>query len=186
MPRAVPDQYRQADREHLTPEGYRLLASWLVPKVRFWSRGTILRHPACGSDEPLHEDMASAGDGAPPINRRALLGLAAGSAAALGGLAGIARPAGAQAVTATSGRMARDLEEFERRCDLLRQALVIPGMSIAVVQAQELVLARGLGIVDLAEGTLAAADTPYPVASLTKTFAAAVVMRLVEAGKPTQ
>ena len=145
-----------------------------------------MRHPACGSDEPLHEDMASAGDGAPPINRRALLGLAAGSAAALGGLAGIARPAGAQAVTATSGRMAGDLEEFERRCDLLRQALVIPGMSIAVVQAQELVLARGLGIVDLAEGTLAAADTPYPVASLTKTFAAAVVMRLVEAGKPTQ
>ena len=127
--------------------------------------------------------MASAGDGAPPINRRALLGLAAGSAAALGSLAGIARPGGAQAVTATSGRMARDLKEFERRCDLLCRALVIPGMSIAVVQAQELVLARGFGIVNLAEGTLAAADTPYPVASLTKTFAAAVVMRLVEAGK---
>ena len=33
MLRAVPDQYRQTDREHLTPEGYRLLASWLVPKV---------------------------------------------------------------------------------------------------------------------------------------------------------
>jgi len=33
MLRAVPDQYRQADREHLTPDGYRLLASWLVPKV---------------------------------------------------------------------------------------------------------------------------------------------------------
>jgi lysophospholipase L1-like esterase len=33
MLRAVPDQYRQADREHLTSEGYRLLASWLVPKV---------------------------------------------------------------------------------------------------------------------------------------------------------
>ena len=33
MLRAVPDQYRQADREQLTPEGYRLLASWLVPKV---------------------------------------------------------------------------------------------------------------------------------------------------------
>ena len=79
--------------------------------------------------------------------------------------------------------MARDLQEFERQCDLLRQALAIPGMSIAVVQAQELVLARGFGIVDLAEGTPAAADTPYPVASLTKTFAAAVIMRLVEAGK---
>jgi acyl-CoA thioesterase I len=33
MLRAVPYQYRQADGEHLTPEGYRLLASWLVPKV---------------------------------------------------------------------------------------------------------------------------------------------------------
>ena len=79
--------------------------------------------------------------------------------------------------------MARDLQEFERRCDLLRLAFSIPGMSIAVVRAQELILARGFGIVDLAEGTPAAADTPYPVASLTKTFAAAVIMRLVEAGK---
>jgi acyl-CoA thioesterase I len=33
MLRAVPDQFRQVDRQHLTPEGYRLLASWLVPKV---------------------------------------------------------------------------------------------------------------------------------------------------------
>ena len=33
MLRAVPNQYRQADGEHLTPEGYRLLASWLAPKV---------------------------------------------------------------------------------------------------------------------------------------------------------
>ena len=33
MLHAVPNEYRQADGEHLTPEGYRLLASWLVPKV---------------------------------------------------------------------------------------------------------------------------------------------------------
>ena len=33
MLRAVPDQYRQADGQHLTPEGYHLLASWLIPKV---------------------------------------------------------------------------------------------------------------------------------------------------------
>jgi len=127
--------------------------------------------------------MASGGDVASPIDRRALLGLAAGSAAALGGVAGNARPARAQTVTAASGRMAGDLQEFERRCDLLRRAFAIPGMSIAVVQAQELMLARGFGIVDLAEGTPASADTPYPVASLTKTFAAAVIMRLVGAGK---
>ena len=69
-------------------------------------------------------------------------------------------------MTGTTGRMARDLQEFERRCDLLRQVLAIPGMSIAVVHAQEVVLARGFGIVDLAEGTPAAVNTPYPVASL--------------------
>jgi CubicO group peptidase (beta-lactamase class C family) len=135
---------------------------------RALAAGHILRHPACGSDEPMDEDTARAGDGAPSINRRALLGLAAGSAAVFGPLAGIARPDGALAVITTSGRMARDLAEFERRCDFLRQALAIPGMSIAVVQAQELVLARGFGIVNLAEGTPAEADTPYPVASLTK------------------
>jgi acyl-CoA thioesterase I len=33
MLHAVPDKYRQADWGHLTPEGYRLLASWLVLKV---------------------------------------------------------------------------------------------------------------------------------------------------------
>lgn len=33
MLHAVPTQDRQADEQHLTPEGYRLLASWLVPQV---------------------------------------------------------------------------------------------------------------------------------------------------------
>lgn len=33
MLQAVPAQYRQADEQHLTPEGYRLLASWLMPQV---------------------------------------------------------------------------------------------------------------------------------------------------------
>ena len=30
---AVPAQYHQSDGQHLTPEGYRLLASWLLPQV---------------------------------------------------------------------------------------------------------------------------------------------------------
>ena len=30
---AVPAQYHQPDGQHLTPEGYRLLASWLLPQV---------------------------------------------------------------------------------------------------------------------------------------------------------
>jgi CubicO group peptidase (beta-lactamase class C family) len=52
-----------------------------------------------------------------------------------------------------------------------------------VLHRQEVILARGFGVVDLAKGTLASEHTPYPIASLTKTFAAAIIMRLVEAGK---
>ena len=33
MLQAVPVQYRQPDGQHLTPEGYRLLASWLLRQV---------------------------------------------------------------------------------------------------------------------------------------------------------
>lgn len=83
----------------------------------------------------------------------------------------------------TGDTMARDIERFEKRVDLIRQSLDIPGMSVAVVHKQEVIFARGFGIVDLAKGTAATANTPYPIASLTKTFAAAVIMRLVEAGK---
>jgi CubicO group peptidase (beta-lactamase class C family) len=79
--------------------------------------------------------------------------------------------------------MARNIEKFEKRLDLIRQSLDIPGMSVAVVHKQAVIFARGFGIVDLANGTAATENTPYPIASLTKTFAAAVIMRLVEAGK---
>jgi CubicO group peptidase (beta-lactamase class C family) len=79
--------------------------------------------------------------------------------------------------------MTRNIERFEKRLDLIRQSLDIPGMSVAVAHKQEVILARGFGIVDLARGTAATENTPYPIASLTKTFAAAVIMRLVEAGK---
>ena len=56
-------------------------------------------------------------------------------------------------------------------------------MSVAVLHRQEVILARGFGVVDLANETPASEHTPYPIASLTKTFAAAIIMRLVEEGK---
>ena len=123
----------------------------------------------------------------PGVDRRDFLGLvsAAGAvslplsaATSVGaGHAALAQPQiGRETVT-------RDIERFEKRFDLIRQSLDIPGMSVAVVHKQAVILARGFGIVDLAKGTAATENTPYPIASLTKTFAAAVIMRLVEAGK---
>jgi CubicO group peptidase (beta-lactamase class C family) len=72
---------------------------------------------------------------------------------------GIGQAALAQAQIA-GGIMTRDIARFEKRLDLIRQSLDIPGMSVAVVHKQAVILA-----------------------SLTKTFAAAVIMRLVDAGK---
>ena len=77
----------------------------------------------------------------------------------------------------------RDTERFERRVELIRQSLDIPGMSVAVLHKQQVILARGFGVADVAKGTPATENTPYPIASLTKTFAATVIMRLVESGK---
>jgi len=83
----------------------------------------------------------------------------------------------------TTQSMQRDIERFEQRLDLIRRSLDVPGMSVAVLYRQEVVLARGFGTVDLAKGTAASESTPYPIASLTKTFASALIMRLVETGK---
>ena len=120
------------------------------------------------------------------VDRRAFLTLAP-AAGAVGPLSaaisvGVGRTALAQART-VGETMTRNIERFEKQVDLIRQSLDIPGMSVAVVHKQEVILARGFGIVDLARGTAATENTPYPIASLTKTFAAAVIMRLVEAGK---
>ncbi|MFN2189930.1 MAG: serine hydrolase domain-containing protein [Candidatus Promineifilaceae bacterium] len=68
-----------------------------------------------------------------------------------------------------------DLEE-------LREILLIPGLSAAVVKDQELVWAKGFGFADLANKIPATPDTPYHLASVTKPIAATVIMQLVEEG----
>jgi CubicO group peptidase (beta-lactamase class C family) len=72
---------------------------------------------------------------------------------------------------------------FEQQLDQLRTLLKIPGLSAAIVRNQELVWAKGLGFADREKGVPATPDTPYHVASLTKTFAAILILRLVEQGK---
>jgi CubicO group peptidase (beta-lactamase class C family) len=102
----------------------------------------------------------------PRLGRRDFLGLASAAGAVslpLSGAisAGIGDAALAQSQIA-GGIMTRDIERFEKRLDLIRQSLDIPGMSVAVVHKQAVVLARGFGIADLAKGTAATENTPYP------------------------
>jgi len=76
-----------------------------------------------------------------------------------------------------------DIREFEQQLDKLREELKIPGMSVAVVQRQKVVLARGYGYADLENRIMMTENTPLNIASCTKPFAATVLMKLIEEGK---
>lgn len=66
----------------------------------------------------------------------------------------------------------RDLDELE-----------ISGMSVAIMRGDEMVHAEGYGLADRERRARATSDTIYRIASLTKQFTAAGVMKLVEGGK---
>lgn len=73
--------------------------------------------------------------------------------------------------------------QFEAELEDLRLLLKIPGMSAAVVQDGKLAWTHGFGYADLENQLPAAPETPYHLASVTKTFAAVIVMQLVQEGK---
>jgi len=72
---------------------------------------------------------------------------------------------------------------LENSLEALRQDLKIPALSAAVVKDQKVLWARGFGYADVERKIPATEHTPYHLASLTKTFASTVVMRLVQEGK---
>lgn len=78
---------------------------------------------------------------------------------------------------------AKALARLEAKVASLREALRIPGLSAAVVKDGELIWARGFGTAELEDGIEATAETPYGLASVTKPFAAFLLMKKVEAGE---
>jgi CubicO group peptidase (beta-lactamase class C family) len=75
-----------------------------------------------------------------------------------------------------------DVRAFAAEVDSLRQAMRIPGLSVAVVRDGRVVLARGFGWADVEARVPATEHTPYNIASVTKTISAVVAMRLAERG----
>jgi CubicO group peptidase (beta-lactamase class C family) len=59
----------------------------------------------------------------------------------------------------------------------------IPGLSIAVIEGDETIYARGFGFRDLSSGLPATPRTLYGIGSVTKSFTAMALMQLVEEGK---
>ncbi|HET8669300.1 MAG TPA: serine hydrolase [Candidatus Saccharimonadales bacterium] len=83
----------------------------------------------------------------------------------------------------TSSRDEQRLARFEKQADELRTLLKIPGMSAVIVKDQKVLWAKGFGFADFESRIPATPDTLYSIASLTKTFAATIIMQLVEQGK---
>ena len=75
------------------------------------------------------------------------------------------------------------LAQFEQYLAEMQRELAIPGMSVAIVKDQELLWAQGFGYADVEARRPATADTPYEIASLTKTLSSTILLQLVEQGK---
>jgi D-alanyl-D-alanine carboxypeptidase len=116
----------------------------------------------------------------PTVLVAALL-LGAGAAAALAPpTPGGAAPAGASDTSPTDAEVQARLRAA-LEADLATDRSV-PGEALAV-RAPGLSTTLAAGAADTATGTPLAPDTPFRVASMTKTFVAAAVLRLVEQGK---
>src|SRR6187549_3581284 len=72
---------------------------------------------------------------------------------------------------------------FEKRLEQLREESSIPGMAAAVARGDRIIWQRGFGYADVEHRIPATPRTSFHLASLTKPFAATVLMRLVEEGK---
>jgi len=88
----------------------------------------------------------------------------------------------------TSAEAAQEAEgsrlvELETDLSEIFGSLRIAGMAAGVLSGRKLVWFKGYGFADLEEKTPVTHDTPFHLASLTKTFASTLLLRLVEQGK---
>ena len=83
------------------------------------------------------------------------------------------------------GEPAQSLEEFENVLERIRTDLKIPGFSAAITKNRKIVWAKGFGYANREKSIEATPETVYHLASLTKPFAATIVMQLIEENKLT-
>jgi CubicO group peptidase (beta-lactamase class C family) len=76
-------------------------------------------------------------------------------------------------------RLDRLVEQLEQQ----RQALHVPGMAIAVVKDDEVILTHGFGVTNVETETPVTPETIFTIGSCTKTFTATLVGMLVDEGQ---
>jgi D-alanyl-D-alanine carboxypeptidase len=92
-------------------------------------------------------------------------------------------PCPSQSSASTRRLSARGVREIDALVEASRRELHLPGVSIAIMRGQRLVLAKGYGMADHEAGASATAHTIYAIGSLSKQFTAAAIMKLYEEGR---
>jgi CubicO group peptidase (beta-lactamase class C family) len=75
------------------------------------------------------------------------------------------------------------LESLVEELESQRVAGHIPGLAIAVVKNDEVILTRGLGVADVERGSPVTPETLFPIGSTTKSFTATLIGILVDEGR---
>ncbi|MBM3848090.1 MAG: beta-lactamase family protein [Verrucomicrobia bacterium] len=76
-----------------------------------------------------------------------------------------------------------DLAKLEAGLEKLRIRWNVPGMAAGMALSNQVVWTQGLGVADLETRQPVTPDTVFHLASLTKPFAAVLLLQLVEAGQ---
>ncbi|MGH7520821.1 MAG: serine hydrolase domain-containing protein [Gemmatimonadales bacterium] len=89
--------------------------------------------------------------------------------------------------TSALAQARQPVQDVRRVVDSLAHAYITaqraPGVSIEILRGRDTVVRAGYGLADLEQQVPASPATLYQIGSITKQFAAAAVMRLVEAGR---
>ncbi len=75
------------------------------------------------------------------------------------------------------------LTGFREWVEQIRNEWNVPGVAIAVIKDDEVILSEGFGLRNVKEGLPVTPDTLFPIGSSTKAFTAMVVAQLVDQGK---
>lgn len=82
-----------------------------------------------------------------------------------------------------SATVANPAEGFAARVDALRVENRIPGLAVVVVRDGAVIESRSFGFADIERQVAVTPDTPFDIASVTKTISAVVALRLSELGQ---
>jgi CubicO group peptidase (beta-lactamase class C family) len=101
----------------------------------------------------------------------------------LAGISALLVPLPALAQTATKEKVAAALPKLREFARQLVDRQLVPGLSVAVVYRDEIVLLDGFGVREIGKPAAVGADTVFQLASVSKPLSATVVAGLVSDGK---